>query len=327
MTGDLVWVTPAGDTKTLELSTFHIPHMTAERAHTLAILETHLSSLDPAVNASRAGVVRIAAGDGNCLWHPDELTYADRQATDTDRARHSTTDFKDHMERITDLRNQKPPGSFDPSRFYTHSQGACRTRLDYLFSNIHMVGHVRHTDPVDGICVRPKNPAENSSHYWLEATPPLALLGFVRLPNVATFRPEPRLDFNLANKTERVRLHKLAQPALASFASRLPSEVRQAYVSAGVLSESSDPAAWALCAAALPAAIQAIRDFAGPSLADALAREPAAGPGPGPQQPAAPAPAGAPAPAPARQPRPLQPGERIRQSVAPEAAPHRRAEI
>jgi hypothetical protein len=259
LTGDLTWITPEGATKTLELTTFHVPHAADERTSMLAALEAHLNARDTTTNAERKGTVRIVAGDGNCLWHEDELSYTNRLPTPADKARHAATDFKDHMERVTELQNQKPHGSFNPSAAFTHSQGKCQTRLDYVFSNIDMVKHVRHTDPLDGIFVRLKNMEVNSAHYWIESTPPLSLLRITRPYTTAVFRAEPRHDINLANKDELKKLKNAATPVLQSFWASLAADLKEAFIEGEALTAESSDADWTQCEAALGQAIEAVR--------------------------------------------------------------------
>ena len=56
LTGDLTWITPEGATKTLELTTFHVPHAAAERASMLAALEAHLNARDTTTNAKPGSI-------------------------------------------------------------------------------------------------------------------------------------------------------------------------------------------------------------------------------------------------------------------------------
>ena len=185
LTGDLVFATTQGPTQRLELTSFHVPCASnGDREPFLAALADHLSAGSlSATSPSRQGVLRIVAGDGNGTWAAGEkiskATAGQAGAAAAGPSSQSLSpiqgpDFKEHMERIVDLKIQVPPGSFDPSTHYTHAQKGGTSRLDYIFSNADITQHVSHTDPIrDHVTIPAGTNADNSAHYWLEANLPL----------------------------------------------------------------------------------------------------------------------------------------------------------
>jgi hypothetical protein len=132
---------------------------------------THLQVEDPTVNPLRAGIVRIAAGDGNGVYTRDEVTYADKTRT----APNSTFgwDFKEAMDKVASLKAQNP--TVDKEIFYTHDEKGCQKILSRFFSNSNIAENIRHSHPVeDEICVHnTKWNSDCSSHYWVFADIPL----------------------------------------------------------------------------------------------------------------------------------------------------------
>ena len=299
ITGDLVYATRDGRTQTIELTSFHVGF--SERDETLRALGEHLDSRATTANPARAGVIRIVGGDGNGVWDSSEVTWAsdpERTPTPGDQG----LDFKACMAARKELMNQKPPGSF-PDAPYTHEQKDCRKRIDYIFANKDLTQHVHHSRPEEENGVRTGQAEGNSLHHWVVADLPAEALGSALRPlDRATYNPH-RIHVNLANSKELAKALEAATPAAAAWEANLPQNVAAAFLAAGALDATSTDAQWAACAAALPEALDQVRELAVESMQRALGQpEPAKGRG-------------------------CRPGHRIRNPIAPQAAQHRRAEV
>ena len=285
LTGDLVFATTQGRTQRLELTTFHVPcagNANGDREPFLAALTDHLAAGSvSAASPSRQGVLRIVAGDGNGTWAEGEKI--NKAATGSTAAATGPShqnpcpiqgpDFKEHMERIHDLKNQVPPGSFDPGTHYTHAQKKSTSRLDYIFSNADISQHVSHTDPVrDHVTIPAGTNAENSAHFWLEANLPLdgaQLGGLIKLPDLIPFKPH-RLKLNLSNKADLKAHLDEATPAYIRWHQSLPNAVRSAYLAEGVVTADSPPALMQNLLHHFSAAYEQLARLTGPVLQTAL---------------------------------------------------------
>jgi exonuclease III len=164
ITGDLTFPTKKGDIKIVELTSFYVPCDEKAKQPFLNILGTHLRE-----HSKREGVARIAGGDGNGVWEPNERIRND--GTPNNNNSEEASAFRTCMESCTDLFNQKPPVSFDPETLPTHIYDSGKSRIDYLFMNAQLEDCVRHTSPLEQICVptESKDKKTISAHHWIEA--------------------------------------------------------------------------------------------------------------------------------------------------------------
>jgi exonuclease III len=226
ITGDLTFQTQNGEIKTIEITSFYVPCDKKDKQPFLDILGPYLRA-----RSNRDGVARIAGGDGNGIWEPNERIRKD--GTPSDDNSEEASAFRTCMESCPDLFNQKPPGSFCPETQPTHeyAQGKAwegKSRIDYLFMNAHLEECVRHTSPLEQICVPTVTTEEKkviSVHYCIEATIPLQELGDIVRPIQRIHLLPHRIKVDLANPTERLGAVELIRPALEVYCT-IPANAR-----------------------------------------------------------------------------------------------------
>jgi hypothetical protein len=261
------------------------------------------------MHPARASAVRLAGGDGNGVWSAEEVIRTDAAHTPR-KAPDYGLDFKHTMERLTEMTNLKPPGSFNVDTEYTHLTGTLGKRLDYMLANIDVGEHVHHTTQSDGLFLQVgSDPAgANSTHYWVVAELPLSRLGNAIRPPAYHRATFSRLEINLANREKRYENIWKAKPAVAAWLGSMHPALHAAYIGEGAYAAAAGGGRLSALLEHLPAALASITELATSGMRSAL--------GAPQQQRGATQGGGAPA----------TPGKRITSNIAPAARTHARLE-